>query len=211
MVAHRLSTAAQCDRIAVIEGGRVVEMGEPGGRGWGDINRGRRQGEDHGAVELGFQAMTPHLPVLQGTQSRPPAVAWGAGAAQLCGHSSSPIYCRHTSRPSAAARGALRSSVGQAAGLGRGAQRAADCLIGVIADFGIASHPTFSPNPAPNPATNAYDMSEHGFDIHMDIQDWQVHTFGVHPLPGALKLPEVMSITNLPRSSKFRDKRLRYE
>ena len=95
MVAHRLSTAAQCDRIAVIEGGRVVEMGEPGGRGWGDINRGRRQGEDHGAVELGFQAMTPHLPVLQGTQSRPPAVAWGAGTMQLCGHSSSPFAGTH--------------------------------------------------------------------------------------------------------------------
>lgn len=28
MVAHRLSTAAQCDQIAVIEAGKVVEIGE---------------------------------------------------------------------------------------------------------------------------------------------------------------------------------------
>ena len=28
IVAHRLSTAAQCDQIAVIEDGRVVEIGE---------------------------------------------------------------------------------------------------------------------------------------------------------------------------------------
>ncbi|HEX7097459.1 MAG TPA: ABC transporter ATP-binding protein, partial [Acidimicrobiales bacterium] len=29
IIAHRLATAMRCDRIAVIEGGRVVELGAP--------------------------------------------------------------------------------------------------------------------------------------------------------------------------------------